>query len=68
MKATLMASARESVAGERLLQALDRRAQLCMLAEEPQTVEELRATAQHQPAVRPSDLLGNLAQKTLNRF
>ncbi|KXU35186.1 hypothetical protein AXK12_05625 [Cephaloticoccus capnophilus] len=36
---------------------------------EPQTVEELRATAQHPPdQVRPFGLLGNLAQKTLSTF
>jgi len=48
--------------------ALDCRAQLCVVGEEPQAMEELRALAQHQFAVRPSGLLGPLAQKTLNTF
>jgi hypothetical protein len=39
-----------------------------LAGEKPQAVEELRATAQHQLAVRPSRLLGALASETLNRL
>ena len=49
-------------------QALDRRAQLCLAGEESAAVEELRALAQHQPAVRPLGILGPSAQETLNTF
>src|SRR5690606_2421762 len=47
-------------------QALGRGTQLCLAGQEQEAVEELRAMAQHQPAVRPLGILGALAQKTLN--
>ena len=49
-------------------QALDRVEQLCVAVQEQEAMEELRALAQHQLAVRPSGVLGSLTQETLNAF
>jgi transposase len=47
--------------------ALDRRAQLCVAGEEPAAVEELRAMAQHQLAVRPPRVSRFAPQEIVNR-
>lgn len=49
-------------------QALDRRAQLCLAGQESVALEELRAAAQHQPAVRPLGVPGSTAQESVNRL
>ena len=43
-------------------------AQLCWAGQESQAIEELRALAQYQPAVRPLGIPGVAAQKIVNTF